>query len=82
MYLLVPGNSKQLTERALWFKNPVARRLQQEKGVEFGFELKGEPEDIKEAPPLYWGYHLPVDFATEWYYHPSRKASFFISAFY
>ncbi|KKQ17248.1 MAG: hypothetical protein US31_C0020G0003 [Berkelbacteria bacterium GW2011_GWA1_36_9] len=77
MYLLVPANSKQLIERALWFKNPVARKLAQEKGVEFGFELKGEPETISPpaggAPPLYWGYHLPGGFASEYYYHPEKR---------
>lgn len=70
MYLLVPASSKQALERASWFKKPVARQLAQEKGVEFGFELKGEPETIRQAPPLYWGYHLPGEFAAEWHYHP------------
>lgn len=68
MYLLAPTNSKQLVERALWFKNPIARKLHDKKGVEFGFELKGEPETVQESPSLFWGYHLPVRFATKWYY--------------
>lgn len=66
--MLVPANSKQLIERALWFKSSIARKLLQEKGVKFGFELKGEPETIRQPPPLYWGYHLPVRFAVGWYY--------------
>lgn len=73
MKLLVPTNTKQLSERALWFKKPIARKLAAKRGVEFGFELKGEPETIKEAPPLYWGYHLPIEFADEWYYHPEKR---------
>lgn len=73
MYLLAPSDSKALTKKALWFKNPIARKLHDKKGVEFGFELKGEPETIKKAPPLYWGYHLPDYFATEWYYHPEKR---------
>lgn len=71
MKLLAPTNPKQLTDRALWFKSPQARKLQQEKGVEFGFELKGSLKDfknLKNPPALFWGAHLPVSFATEWYY--------------
>jgi len=73
MYLLAPANAVQLMNRAMWFKKPFARELAQEKGVEFGYELKGQPETITEAPDLYWGYHLPNMFATEWYYHPERR---------
>ena len=73
MHFLVPANSKQLIDRAGWFKHPVARQLAKEKGVDFGFELKGEPETIKKAPPLYWAYHLPDYFATEWYYHSENR---------
>lgn len=73
MYVLVPSNSKQLTKRALWFKNPIARKLAAEKNIQFGFELKGEPETIKKTPPLFWGYHLHDYFATEWYYHPEKR---------
>lgn len=74
MYLLAPSNPKELNDRIKWFKHPIARRLAQEKQVEFGFELKGEPETITQAPPLFWGYHLPDYFATEWYYHPEKRA--------
>jgi len=73
MYLLVPSNSKDLMETALWFKNPIALKLLEEKGVEFGFELKGEPETITEAPDLYWGYHIPVNFAEKYHYHPENR---------
>lgn len=73
MYLLAPANAKQLIDRAWWFKTPSARRLAREKGVEFGFELKGEPETITEAPPLFWGYHLPNEFASTWYYRPKER---------
>ena len=73
MYLLVPSNSKDLMEAALWFKHPIARKLLEEKGVEFGFELKGEPETITEAPDLYWGYHMPVNFAEKYHYHPENR---------
>ena len=74
MHLLVPSNAKQLSSRAEWFKNPIARKLNQEKGVEFGFELKGESETITEAPPLFWGVHLENNLATNWYYHPENRS--------
>lgn len=73
MYLLAPANFKELGDRILWFRSPIARKLAQKKGVEFGFELKGEPETIKEAPPLFWDYHLPVRFAANWYYQPQNR---------
>ncbi len=73
MKLLAPANSKETLDRALWFKNPVARKLNQKKNVEFGFELKGKPENIEDAQPIFWGYHLPGYFATEWYYHPEKR---------
>ncbi|MEK7143052.1 MAG: hypothetical protein AAB785_02480, partial [Patescibacteria group bacterium] len=75
MFVLAPSNPDQLSDRAGWFKKPIARKLAQEKGVEFGFELKGTPEKITKAPPLFWGYHLPDDLASEWYYHPENRVS-------
>lgn len=74
MYLLAPSGYDNLIKTAQWFKNPLARKLHQEKGVEFGFELKGEPESIKSAPDLYWGYHLPHRLAAEYHYHPENRA--------
>jgi hypothetical protein len=73
MYLLAPTSTKDLLSTALWFKNPLVRKLHDEKGVDFGFELKGAPESIQEKLDLYWGYHLPGQFATEWYYHPEKR---------
>jgi len=73
LYLLIPSGAKQLIERALWFKNPIARRLLNKKDVGFGFELKGEPETITAAPNLYWGYHLPISLSEEYYYHPEKR---------
>lgn len=73
MRLLVPTGADNLIEIAKWFKNPIARKLAQEKGVEFGFELKGQPETVTVAPDLYWGYHIPHRFASEYYYHPELR---------
>lgn len=73
MYLLAPSGSKELIQRSLWFKSPDARKLASEKNVEFGFELKGQPETITKAPDLFWGYHIPVNFAEEYYYHPEKR---------
>lgn len=73
MHLLVPGNTKQLGKRVFWFKNQAARELAHKKGVDFGFELKGEPETVTETPPLFWGYHLPNYYLTQWYYHPEQQ---------
>jgi len=77
MFLLAPGNPKQLNERAQWFKTEAARKLAADFDVQFGFELKGAPENITEAPPLFWGYHLSDYFATEWYYHPNERQELF-----
>lgn len=77
MYLLVPSSYKQLLNRANWFKKPMARDLAFQKNVDFGFELKGEPETVLEAPPLFWGYHLPNYFASQWYYHPENRKKLF-----
>lgn len=77
MYLLAPSGFKELSNQSKWFKKPVARKLRAEKGVEFGFELKGNPEEIKAAPPLYWGYHLPANLTAEWYYHPEKRSKIF-----
>lgn len=74
MYLLAPANPRQLQNRLMWLKAAAPRQLAQEKRVEFGFEIKGEPENITARPPLFWGYHLPDYFATEWYYHPEKRA--------
>jgi len=73
MYLLAPVNFDRLNECARWFKKPIARKLAVKKGVGFGVELKGEPETIKKAPPFYWGYHLPDNFASQYYYHPETR---------
>lgn len=73
MYLLAPTGFGQLADRANWFKSPIARRLRDEKGVEFGFELKGEAETIIKNPGLFWGYHIPTNFAEEYFYHPERR---------
>ena len=72
MYLFVPANPKELTDRASWFKKPVARELIRKKDVQFGFELKGDSKNIKIEPPLSWGYHLPNGFSAEWHYHPEK----------
>lgn len=77
MYLLAPSGFKELSNQSKWFKKPVARKLRAEKGVEFGFELKGEPATIKETPHLYWGYHLPANLTAEWYYHPEKRSKIF-----
>lgn len=73
MFLLIPTDTKKLSARLKWFKKPIARRLLAQKNIEFGFELKGEQETIKEAPPLYWAYHLPVNTLAECYYHSEKK---------
>lgn len=73
MKLLAPSSSKDLIKTAQWFKNPIARRLFEEKGVEFGFELKGQPATIAVAPDLFWGYHIPTNFAEEYYYHLEKR---------
>lgn len=73
MKLLAPASPKEFVNRTLWFKKPVARRLQTEKKIEFGFEIKGLLIDIKKAPDLFWGVHLPVSLATNWYYNPARR---------
>jgi len=75
MKLLAPANPKELTDRARWFKTPEALKLAKEKGVEFGIEIKGPLENIHEAPPIYWGLHLPDMLATEWYYYPEQRAA-------
>ncbi len=74
MYLFVPANPKELTDRASWFKKPVARELIRKKDVQFGFELKGDSKNIKIEPPLSWGYHLPNGFSAEWHYHPEKRS--------
>ena len=73
MKLLAPGSPKEFINRALWFKSPLARKLQSQKKVEFGFEIKGPLKEISKAPDLFWGVHLPVDLATNWYYNPARR---------
>jgi len=73
MYLLAPANPKEFINRALWFKSPLARKLQSQKKVEFGFEIKGHLKEITQAPDLFWGVHLPVALATNWYYNPERR---------
>lgn len=73
MRLLAPANPKELTDRMRWFKTIEAKQLAAEKGVEFGIEMKGPLENIREAPSIYWGLHLPDMLATEWYYHPERR---------
>lgn len=73
MYLLVPSNSKDLMGTALWFKNPIARKLLEDKGVKFGFELKGKPDTVIKAPDLYWGYHIPISFTEDYHYHPEKR---------
>ena len=73
MKLLAPANPKELSDRICWFKKPVARKLRDKKGVEFGFELKEPTESIKSPPSLYWGYHLPGELSSLWYYHPEQR---------
>ncbi len=73
MKLLAPANPGELSDRERWFKMPEARKLAQQKRVIFGIEMKGPLENIQEAPPVYWGLHLPDTLATEWYYHPARR---------
>lgn len=70
---MVPAGKENLVQVSTWFKNPIARRLMQEKDVEFGFEFKGPPENIQSAPDLYFGYHIPHRFASEYYYHPELR---------
>lgn len=71
--LLAPANPKELVDRQRWFKKPAARNLARKFGVEYGFELKGSLQEIENAPPLYWGVHLPHALATDWYYHPDKR---------
>jgi len=73
--LLAPANPKELTNRLQWFKTPEALKLAKEKRVEFGIEIKGVLEEIKKTPPIFWGVHLPVEFATEWYYGKEKRQS-------
>jgi len=75
MYLLAPASPKEFINRALWFKSPEARKLQSQKKVEFGFEIKGPLKEITQAPDLFWGVHLPIELATNWYYDPSKRKS-------
>ena len=77
MKLLAPGSPKELVDRSLWFKTANARKLSEKYGVEFGFELKGPTEAIRESPGLYWGLHLPDMLATDWYYHQKRREKMF-----
>ena len=77
MKLIAPTSPKELANRARWFKTIKARELAETRAVEFGFELKGPLEDIQEAPPLFWGVHLPDSFSTEWYYHPEIREKLF-----
>lgn len=77
MKLLAPSTPEEFINRVGWFKKPFARRLLQEKGVEFGFELKGPSEKIVEAPPLFWGVHLPINLASKWYHFPNHREKIF-----
>lgn len=80
MHLLAPANPKELSNRLEWFRLPEALKLAKEKGVEFGIELKGQLEEIKSAPPIFWGIHLPVEFATEWFYGKEKRQRLIDSA--
>lgn len=73
MYLLVPAKFEQANKEFLWFKDPRARELAHEKGVKFGFEIKGDPEVITKSLPVYWGYHFSKDVSSTWYYHPEQR---------
>ena len=73
MKLLIPSNQKELAERSIWFKKPIALKLKEEKGVEFGFEIKEPLSYLKRAPDAFWGLHLPNNFATVWYYYPKKR---------
>jgi len=74
--LLAPTNPKELADRERWFKTTEAKQLAREKGVEFGIEMKGPLENIRQKPAIYWGLHLPEMLATEWYYNVERRQDF------
>lgn len=80
MYLLAPSGVDEFRDRIDWFKKPNARKLAQKFGVSFGFELKGDTEDLKVSPPLFWGVHLENNLATNWYYHPEKRAEIIYEA--
>lgn len=73
MYLLAPANPGELTKKSLWFKKTGARGLAAKFNIDFGFEIKPPLDELKEAPPLFWGAHLPDYLATNWYYHPEKR---------
>ena len=77
MKLLAPSIPEEFMNRVEWFKKPLARKLVQEKGVEFGFELKGPSGKITKAPPLFWGVHLPINLASKWYHFPNHREKIF-----
>lgn len=73
MKLLAPSAVDEFRDRIDWFKKPNVRKLASKHKVEFGFELKGDVENLKEAPPLFWGVHLANNLATNWYYHKENR---------
>ncbi len=61
MKVLLPANTGQLGEKEKWFKSDVCAKLK-EKGVEFGFEIKGLIGDDGVKTDFPFGVHLPYDF--------------------